>query len=125
MAETDSAAALAKLRALIETWPETSEKLSHGMPMWWGGRKTFACFHDGSYDEGRFAVWIKAPDGAQEALVAADPVRFYRPKYLGPSGWVALRLQGTVDWDEVRHLLLQGYRMVAPKRAISQLDAES
>lgn len=116
---------LDSLRTLIEAWPETYEKLSHGSPTWWGGRRTFACYHSGSYDDGRRAVWIKAPEGAQEALIATDPDRFYRPKYLGPSGWVAMRLEGEVDWDEVRSLLLQGYRMVAPKRALAQLDEDS
>lgn len=33
-----------------------------------------------------------------------------------------MRLEGKVDWKEVRFLLLQGYRMVAPKRAIAQLE---
>jgi hypothetical protein len=113
---------LARIRAIIAELPETSEKLSHGSPTWWGGKKTFACYHDGSYDEGRRAVWVKAPDGAQEDLVAADPDRFYRPKYLGPSGWVAMRLEGKVDWTAVRVLLLEGYRMVAPKRALARLD---
>lgn len=112
---------LEALREIIGSFPETSEKLSHGSPTWWGGKKTFATYHDGGYDDGRPAVWIKAPDGAQEALISADPERFYRPKYLGPSGWVALRLEGAVDWGEVRFLLEQGYRMVAPKRALAVL----
>ena len=43
---------LDRLRDIIEELPETSEKLSHGSPTWWGGRKTFATFHDGSYDGG-------------------------------------------------------------------------
>ena len=110
------------LREIIAALPETQEKLSHGSPTWWGGKKTFATYHSGGYDDGQRAVWIKAPDGAQESLIEADPDRFYRPKYLGPSGWVAMRLEGKVDWAEVRFLLLQGYRMVAPKRALAQLD---
>jgi hypothetical protein len=115
---------LEQLRGIIESLPETSEKLSHGAPTWWGGKKTFAVYHDGHYDEGRRGVWIKATEDAQEALISADPDRFYRPKYLGPSGWVALRLEGRVDWEEVRFLLVQGYRMVAPKRALKVLDGE-
>lgn len=116
---------LTKVRAIIERLPETSEKISHGAPTWWGGKKTFATFHDGHYDEARHAnaVWIKAPEGAQEDLIAADPERFYRPKYLGPSGWVGVRLDGKVDWKEIEFLLVQGYRLVAPKRALAQLDA--
>lgn len=116
---------LKKLRAIIGELPETSEKLSHGTPTWWGGKKTFANFHSGSYDEGREAVWIKAPDGAQEALIHEDPSRFYRPKYLGPSGWVGMRLDRKPNWDVVRELLIEGYRLVAPKRALAVLDDPS
>lgn len=115
---------LERLRDIISALPETSEKLSHGSPTWWGGKKTFACYHNGSYDEGRRAVWIKAPEGAQADLIEADPKKFYRPKYLGPSGWVAMRLEGRVAWKEVEFLLVQGYRLVAPKRALKLLDGD-
>lgn len=118
----DEDALLDRLREIIETWPETIEKLSHGSPTWWGGRKTFATFHNGSYDRGVPAVWFLAPEGAQEALVSSDPDRFYRPKYLGPRGWVGMRLHEAVDWSEVRAHLLRGYRMVAPKRALAALE---
>ena len=113
---------LDRIRAIIGAWPETAEKLSHGSPTFWGGRKTFACYHEGAYDDGIHAVWIKAPEGVQEDLISADPERFYRPKYLGPSGWVAVRLHGKVDWKAVAFLLEQGYRTVAPKRALEVLD---
>lgn len=115
---------LERVRQLIAALPETTEKLSHGAPTWWGGKKTFATFHDGHYDEGRRSVWIKAPDGAQEALIESNPDRFFRPKYVGPSGWVGVRLEGEVDWAEVRELLVLGYRQVAPKRALAQLDGD-
>lgn len=114
---------LRKVRTLIERLPETSEKLSHGAPTWWGGTKTFATYHDGHYHDGVPAIWIKAPPGAQEALISAAPERFYRPKYLGPSGWVALRLTESTDWNEVDALLVEGYRLVAPTSALMVLDA--
>jgi hypothetical protein len=113
---------LDRIRAIIASLPETSEKLSHGAPTWWGGKKTFAMYHSGNYDEGRRGVWIKADDGVQESLVESDPDRFYRPKYVGPSGWVGVRLEGEVSWEEVRFLLVDGYRLVAPKRALEALD---
>ncbi|MGF1511636.1 MAG: MmcQ/YjbR family DNA-binding protein [Myxococcota bacterium] len=115
---------LEQLRETIATLPETSEKISHGAPTWWGGKKTFATYHDGHYDDGRPAVWVKAPKGVQELLIASDANRFYRPKYLGPQGWVGVRLDESVDWDDVRELLIGGYRMVAPKRALAALDDE-
>ena len=70
-------------------------------------------------------MWIKAAEGAQEALVAANSDRFYRPKYLGPSGWVGVRLVEPIDWSEIRWLLVEGYRLVAPKRALTALDQNS
>lgn len=115
---------LERIRERISALPETSEKLSHGSPTWWGGKKTFATFHGGGYDEGRPAIWFLAPEGAQDALVDADPERFYRPKYLAHRGWVGMRLVGSVDWDEVDRHLRAGFRMVAPKRAVAQLEGE-
>jgi hypothetical protein len=111
------------VRKIIEGFPQTSEKISHGAPTWWGGKKTFASFHMDHHGDGRVAVWLKAPPGLQEALVEADPARFFRPPYLGPSGWVGVRLEDDVDWGVVAGLLEEGYRSVAPKRAIDELDA--
>ncbi|MGH0030749.1 MAG: MmcQ/YjbR family DNA-binding protein [Myxococcota bacterium] len=115
---------LPRVRAIIEAWPETSEKLSHGAPTWWGGKKTFATLHDDHHGDGRLALWIKSTADAQEDLVEMDPETFFVPPYVGPSGWVGMRLDRRPDWDAVESLLLEGYRMVAPKRALKQLDDE-
>ena len=118
---------LAKIRKIIEKWPETDERISHGAPTWWGGRKTFATLHDDHHGDGRLAVWIKSDLDTREALIDADPRRFFVPPYVGPSGWIGVdlgRLGGrSVDWEMVAGLLEAGYRQVAPKRAIARLDA--
>jgi hypothetical protein len=113
---------LEKLREIIGAWPETSEKLSHGAPTFWGGKKTFASFHMNHHGDGRVALWFKAPEGAQDVLVEARPDLFFVPPYVGPSGWVGMRLEGKVDWGIVEGVLLDGYRTVAPRRAIAKLD---
>jgi predicted DNA-binding protein (MmcQ/YjbR family) len=59
----------------------------------------------------------------QEVRVAGDPERFFRPPYVGHRGWIGLRLDGEVDWDEVAELCEDAYRSVAPKRLLAQLDA--
>ncbi len=114
--------ALRRVRKIIGAWPETSEKLSHGAPTFWGGRKTFASVADDHHGDGRFALWIKSNADAQEDLVAMDPKTFFIPPYVGPSGWIAMRLDRRPDWDAVEALLLEGYRMVAQKRALKKLD---
>ncbi|MGE0788198.1 MAG: MmcQ/YjbR family DNA-binding protein [Sandaracinaceae bacterium] len=104
--------------------PETKETISHGAPTFWGGKRTFAVYHDGHYDGGHIGVWIKAEEGVQASLVESDPARFYRPKYLGPSGWVGVRLDERVEWEQVRFLLSEGWRTVAPARAIAALEID-
>ncbi len=113
---------LGKMRKIIAQWPETDERLSHGSPTFWGGKKTFANFHDNHHDDGRRAIWFKAPPGMQGELVEADPDLFFVPPYVGPSGWAAVRVDRDVDWNMIEGLLEQGYRLVAPKRAIKLLD---
>ena len=115
--------ALKRLRDIIGAWPETRETISHGSPTWWGGRKTFATFDDHHQDQ-RVAVWVKSSFLEQEARVEADPGTYFVPPYLGPRGWVGMRLDRDPDWFEVETLLEEGYRMVAPKRAIAALDAD-
>lgn len=116
---------LAKLRRLIAAWPETAERISHGAPTWWGGKKTFATFHDNHHGDGRVAVWCKASFEQQAELVESNPEVFFVPPYVGPSGWVGIRLDRDVDWELVASLLEGGYRQVAPKRALAQLDGRS
>ena len=39
--------------------------------------------------------------------------RFYLPAYIGPRGWIALRLDiGKVDWTEVAELVRTSYRLI-------------
>jgi hypothetical protein len=114
---------LERLRSVILSWPETEERISHGSPTFWGGRKTFASFHVNHHGDGRVAVWCKVPGGVQAALVESDPDVYFVPPYVGPSGWVGIRLDRRVDWSTVAGLLEEGYRSVAPQRAIRALEA--
>ncbi len=56
-------------------------------------------------------------------LVAHDPARFFVPPYVGHRGWLGLRLDRDVDWEEVGSLIEDAYRMVAPKYLIAQIAA--
>jgi len=113
---------LARLREIIAALPETAERISHGAPTWWGGKRTFATFALNHHGDGRVALWCKLPPGAQEALVEADPERFFVPPYVGPSGWVGIRLDRRPDWGVVAGLLEEGWRTVASKRALAELE---
>ena len=114
-----------RLRKIIGAWPETDERISHGSPTFWGGKKTFASFHENHHGDGRIAVWIKSDADTQEGLVEANPDLFFIPPYVGPSGWLGVQLENVAadgDWEIVAGLLEDGYRAVAPKRALKLLD---
>jgi hypothetical protein len=66
---------------------------------------------------------LPQPLGAQEALIEADPARFFRPPYVGPSGWVGLVLDARPDWNEVERLVQIAYRHVATRKLVTRLDA--
>jgi hypothetical protein len=77
----------------------------------------------GRHHDERVAFWCAAPPGVQEALVASDPRRFFRPPYVGGRGWVGVYLDVPgVDWAEVAELVVEAYRTVAPRRLVAGLD---
>jgi hypothetical protein len=56
---------------------------------------------------------LPQPFGAQEASIRSDPERFFRPPYVGPSGWVGVVLDTGPDWREVARLVREAYMHVA------------
>lgn len=101
--------------------PEADERISHGEPTWFV-RKVFVMYANRHHDD-RVAFWCPAPPGAQEAMVASEPERFFRPPYVGHRGWLGVYLDVAVDWAEIGEIVTEAYRMVAPKRLVAQLDA--
>lgn len=105
---------LERLRRLCLALPEATERLSHGEPTWFvRDKKVFVTFANNHHGDGRIAFWCAAPAGAQEAMVDSDPVRFFRPPYVGHRGWLGVRVDVEVDWDEVEAIVRDAYAMVA------------
>jgi hypothetical protein len=113
---------LERLRAICLALPEATEKEAWGDPTWRVRDRIFA-MQKGNYEGGRPSVWVKAPEGAQEALVAEDPDRFFVPPYVGGKGWIGVHLDThAVEWDELADLVADSYRLIAPKRLAALLD---
>ncbi|HEY3501174.1 MAG TPA: MmcQ/YjbR family DNA-binding protein [Actinocatenispora sp.] len=113
---------LPRLRAACLALPDATERPSHGEPCWFvRDRKLFVMYADHHHD-GRLGFWCAAPPGAQEALVSAEPERFYRPPYVGHRGWLGVRLDVPVDWAELTEIVTDAYRTVAPKTLVARLD---
>ena len=111
------------LRRLCLALPETTERISHGEPTWFvRGKKTFVMYANHHHDD-RLGFWCAAPDGAQETLVGSDPERFFVPPYVGHRGWLGVRLDVPVDWDQVADRVEDASRRVAPAKLVAELDA--
>ena len=69
---------------------------------------------DNHHGDGRFAIWCAAPPGDQQLLVDADSERFFVPPYVGHRGWLGVRLDRALDWDELAGIAEDAYAEVAP-----------
>ena len=107
-----SEATIQRVRELCMALPGASEEPfgGHTNPSFRVGGKIFA-----TINEAATALTCKAPPGAQEVLVGANPSRFFVPPYVGHRGWIGIRIGAAVDWDEVAGLLAQSHAMTAPK----------
>jgi hypothetical protein len=117
----DPEAVLARVREIALALPSAAERLSHGSPGFHIERgKFFAYFWHNHHSDGETAVMVKTTGGEEQAmLIEADPDCYYRPPYLGPAGWVAMRVDGAdVDWDRVSDRIAISWELVAPSRLL-------
>jgi predicted DNA-binding protein (MmcQ/YjbR family) len=117
---------LTRLRKLCLALPEAHEVEAWGEPTFRVRNKLFAMYAAAGnhHGDGRAGVWLKAGSGNQQLMVRAAPKKFFVPPYVGPSGWVGVYLDGSPDWAEVKSLLEDSYRLVAPKRLAALLPEE-
>jgi len=110
---------LSRIRELSLALPEASERLSHGAPTFFvRGKRAFLMVLTNHHGDGRFAVWCAAPEGMQTVLVEADPEKFFVPPYVGHRGWLGVRLDRGLDWDELAGIAEDAYGEVAPPKLV-------
>ena len=110
---------LKRIREICLALPETSERLSHGSPTFFVREKrAFLMVLVNFHGDGRFAIWCAAAPGMQQLLVDADPERFFVPPYVGPRGWLGVRLEGELDWNELAGIAEDAYVEVAPAKLV-------
>jgi hypothetical protein len=101
--------------------PEVSERPSHGAPTFFvRGKRAFVMVLDNHHEDGRFAIWCAAGDGMQQLLVEAEPERFFVPPYVGHRGWLGVRLDRGLDWDELAGICEDAYAEVAPQKLVRE-----
>jgi hypothetical protein len=114
---------LERLRGLCLVLPEATERSSHGAPSFFvRDKKCFLMLLDDHHGDGRFAIWCAAPPGHQQLLVDADAEKFFVPPYVGRRGWLGVRLNDGVDWEELTGIVEDAYCTVAPQKLIARLE---
>jgi hypothetical protein len=117
---------LKRIREICLALPATSERLSHGAPTFFvRGKRAFLMVLTNHHGDGRFAIWCAAADGMQRMLVDADPERFFVPPYVGHRGWLGVRLDRGIDWDELTGIIEDAYAEVAPAKLIEAARARA
>ena len=113
-------AALRKMRAICLSLPDTKETPTWGKPHFRVADKIFC----GYGDEGRGpAIGFKLDMTHARLLVRDDP-RFTPAPYVGHKGWVSMDAARVTDWDELRRLVTESFRLIAPKKSLAKLYGE-
>lgn len=110
-----SEALIERLRPICMALPDTTEVIAWGEPTWRVRGKIFAQLDDHHHGAAHVSVWLPAPEGAQAALIDAEPERIFRPPYVGHKGWIAVILDGDCDWSMVEALVAQAYDLIAAR----------
>jgi hypothetical protein len=113
-AQKDDGTHIDRLRRLCLSMPGAIEKLSHGEPTFFTPKRVFAMFSNNHHDDGHVAVLLPAGPGVQEALVEESPQIFYRPPYVGSSGWIGVEL-ARIDDDWLGSLVREAFQLIAAK----------
>jgi predicted DNA-binding protein (MmcQ/YjbR family) len=88
-------------------------------------KKVFAYYLHDHHGDGITSVCCKVLPGENERLIASSPRKFHMPAYIGPRGWVGLRLdRPTVDWAEVKELVVGSYLQTAPKKLAKMVEEQ-
>lgn len=117
---------LARVRELALALPGAAERVSHGRPNFYVER-TFVTYGGtvrGSSDDSETGRSILTRPDADDRLAWLEDERFFVPAYVGPSGWIGMRLDvPDVDWAIAAELIEGSYRNTAPARRLQELDA--
>lgn len=102
------------VRDIMRSFPEVEEFESHGSPTFRVRGKIFATYTINHHGDGRIALNVAAPNGAQAAFVKMQPKIYFAPPYVGPRGWLGIQLDKGLGWAMVQEHVCDAYEKVAP-----------
>ena len=112
-----------RLRIVCLALPEAHEVEAWSEPTFRVKNKIFAMYaaSDTHHGAGRPAVWVKSTHLIQDMLIHDDPDRYFAPPYVGPKGWLGIRLDRRPNWKTTGDLIRDAYLLTAPKRIAAML----
>lgn len=109
------------VREICLSFPEAEERSGHGMPDYRVRERTFATFAVNHHGDGRIALWLNAPPGAQQLHVSGEPELYFVPQYVGPRGWLGVHLDRGNDWFTIATRVREAYAKTAPAELVRTL----
>jgi len=112
-----------RLRTVCLALPEAHEVEAWSAPTFRVKNKIFAMFaaSENHHGAGRPSVWVKSTHLIQDMLIHEDPERYFAPPYVGPKGWLGIRLDRRPNWTTVADLIRDAYLLTAPKRIAAKV----
>ena len=111
----------AAVREICFALPEVEERAGRGQPDFKVAGKAFATMAVNHHGDGRIALWLRAPPGAQHLHVEGEPQFYFVPPYVGPRGWLGVHLDQGNDWFTIAVRVQEAYAHVAPAALKRQL----
>src|SRR3954470_14652202 len=112
------------VRETMASLPEVEEFTSHGAATFRVRGKIFARYTINHHGDGRVALNLVAPCGAQAAFTKLQPKAYFVPAYVGPRGWLGVELDKGLGWGTIRQHVRDAYEMVAPRELVRAVEKD-
>jgi predicted DNA-binding protein (MmcQ/YjbR family) len=110
------------MRDICLALPDTTETPTWGQPHFRVKNKIFAGCGE---HQGALTIGCKLEMEHADILIQNDP-RVMRAPYVGHKGWISIdaaKLK-SADWDWIRSLVHESYRLIAPKKTLAKWQQE-
>lgn len=107
---------LERVRRICLSLPEANERESHGSPTFFiRDKRSFVTYQDDHHGDGRLALWCASSSDVQQMLASSRPEQFFLPPYVAHLGWIGVRLDRDLSWDEIEGVIRDAHRVVMDK----------
>ena len=117
---------LQQVRRICLALPDTNERESHGAPTFFiRDKRSFVSYMDNHHDDGRLALWCASSSDVQQMLATSRPQQFFVPPYVGHLGWIGVRLDRDLSWNEIAGVITAAHsvvmaRLSGPRRSATK-----